>query len=49
MAMGRDEARKVQAKIPEIEHLFIYADEEGKFCTDFSEGFQKYQIPESPI
>lgn len=45
MAMGREEARKIQQQHPELEYLFIYADENGDYRTDYSEGFKQYLIP----
>lgn len=42
MAMGREEAHKIQQQHPELEYLFIYADENGEYCTDYSEGFRQY-------
>lgn len=45
MAMGREEARKIQQQHPELEYYFIYADENGKFCAEYSEGFKQYLPP----
>lgn len=44
MAMGREEARKIQQQHPELEYLFIYADKNGDFRTDYSEGFRKHLV-----
>ena len=46
MAMGREEARKVKQRHPELEYLFIFADEEGKYQTEMSAGFKHYVLPE---
>lgn len=42
MAMGRKEARKIQQQHPELEYMFIYADENGDYRTDYTEGFKQY-------
>lgn len=42
MAMGREEARKIQQQHPELEYMFIYADENGDYRTDYTEGFKQY-------
>lgn len=44
MAMGREEARKIQQEHPELEYLFIYADENGDYRTDYSDGFRQYFV-----
>lgn len=49
MAMGREEARNVQLKVPELEYLFIYTDDTGQFRTDYSEGFQKYLVSKNTV
>ena len=42
MAMGREEAHKIQQQHPELEYMFIYADENGDYRTDYTEGFKQY-------
>ena len=42
MAMGREETRKIKEQLPDIEYMFIYSDENGKFQTDYSPGFSQY-------
>lgn len=41
-AMGREETRKIKEQLPDIEYMFIYSDENGKFQTDYSPGFSQY-------
>lgn len=45
MAMGREEARKVKERVPDIEYMFIYSDDNGDLKTEYSEGFKKFLLP----
>ena len=44
MAMGREEAHKILQQHPELEYLFIYADENGDYRTESSERFRQYLV-----
>ncbi len=40
MVLGLEKSIEIANKVPEIEVYFIYADEEGKYKTYFSDGFK---------
>lgn len=42
MAMGREKAKKFITSHPELEYYFIYADDQGNFISEYSEGMKKY-------
>lgn len=44
MALGREEAKKLLARHPELEYYFIYADSTGTFRTEYSPGMEKYLV-----
>lgn len=44
MALGRERARALMARHPELEYFFVYADSTGTFCTEHSEGMEKYMV-----
>lgn len=44
MAMSREEAHKILQQHPELEYLFIYADENGDYRTESSERFRQYLV-----
>lgn len=44
MIMGLEKSIKLVKKLDEIEAYFIYSDEDGNFCTEFTDGFGKIII-----
>lgn len=42
MAMGRKKAKEFIARHPELEYYFIYADEQGNYVSEYSEGMKKF-------
>lgn len=46
MAMGREKAkafvREHRQQYPQLEYYFIYADDKGNFCSEYSEGMKKF-------
>lgn len=44
MALGREEAKQLLARHPELDYFFIYADSTGAFRTEWSEGMEKYLV-----
>lgn len=44
MALGREEAKRLLARHPELDYFFIYADSTGAFRTEWSEGMEKYLV-----
>lgn len=44
MALGLKEAKALQARHPELEYYFIYADSTGTYRTDYSPGMEKYLV-----
>ena len=41
MIMGMDKSMKLVKKLDGIEAYFIYSDEKGDFCTEFTDGFKE--------
>ncbi|MCR5849957.1 MAG: FAD:protein FMN transferase [Bacteroidaceae bacterium] len=41
MVLGLEQAKKVLEKQPQLQAYFIYSDEQGAYCTWFTEGFSK--------
>jgi len=46
MVMGIDKVDFIRNAVPEIEYYLIYSDEKGNMRTIYSEGIQKYFLPE---
>lgn len=44
MALGREEAKRLLSRHPELEYFFIYADSTGAFRTEYSPGMEKYLV-----
>ena len=44
MALGREEAKRLLARHPELDYFFIYADSTGALRTEWSEGMEKYLV-----
>ena len=44
MALGREGAKALQARHPELEYFFIYADSTGAYRTEYSPGMEKYLV-----
>lgn len=44
MALGREGAKALQARHPELEYYFIYADSTGAYRTEYSPGMEKYLV-----
>ena len=42
MSLGREKAKALMEKHPELEYFFIYADEAGNYQTEYSPGMNKY-------
>lgn len=44
MALGREKAKELHRKHPEMEYFFIYADSTGTYRTEHSPGMEKYLV-----
>ena len=44
MVLGRNKARLLQKKLPEIDYFIIYADSCGEYGTEYSPGMKRYLV-----
>lgn len=44
MALGRQRAKALLARHPELDYFFIYSDSTGCYRTEYSEGMKKYLV-----